>query len=249
MHHSAQMGIDLPFGYVYTVNMATQKDEILSAACELLVTGGLDGLSMRKLASQLGVTAPALYRHYESKETVLVEVVGEAFKVFAQYVYRALDGRTPVERFSLTGRSYLAFALEHPQYYALLHAAHEIMGHGTLPHEATDHARAVGQFMVDRVREGMECGMLKPGPPETVARTIWAHAHGLVSFYHRGLLRMDEREFRQLFLESSWRLMEGLAEPEFAESMGESVRASVEAEGRLRESDAAAEEPIVEASS
>ena len=161
-----------------------------------------------------------------------MDVVGEAFKVFAQYLYRALDGRTPVERFKLTGRSYLAFALEHPQYYALLHTSHEIMGHEALPHEATDHACAVGQFMVDRVREGMECGMLKRGPPETVARTIWAHAHGLVSIYHRGLFRIEEAEFRHLFLESGWRLMEGLAEPEFAAAMGENVRASLEAAGR-----------------
>jgi AcrR family transcriptional regulator len=227
--------------------MATQRDEILGAACQLLVTGGLDGLSMRKLARQLGVTAPALYRHYESKEAVLVDVVGEAFKVFAQYLYRALEGRTPVERFRLTGRSYLAFALEHPQYYALLHAAHEIMGHDLLPHDATDQACAVGQFMVDRVREGMECGMLKPGPPETVARTIWAHSHGLVSIYHRGLFRIDEAEFRRLFLESSWRLMEGLAEPEFAEVMGETVRASVEAAGRDQVAEPEAEESTVEA--
>jgi AcrR family transcriptional regulator len=214
--------------------MATQRGEILDAACDLLVSGGLDGLSMRKLAMQLGVTAPALYRHYENKEAVLVDVVGEAFKVYAQYVYRALDGRTPVERFRLTGQWYLAFALEHPQYYALLHAAHEIMGNQALPHEATDHAYAVGQFMVDRVREAMECGMLKAGPPETVAWTMWAHAHGLVSIYHRGLFRIEEAEFRDLFLESSWRLMEGLAEPEFADAMGENVRASLEERGRAR---------------
>ena len=201
---------------------------------------------MRTLAKRLGVTAPALYRHYASKETVLVDVVGEAFKVFAQYLYRAVEGRTPVERFKLTGRSYLAFALEHPQYYALLHAAHETMGRDGLPHEATDHACAVGQFMVDRVREGMECGMLKPGPPETVARTIWAHAHGLVSIYHRGLFRIDEEEFRRLFLESSWRLMEGLAEPAFAEEMGETVLASAEAEGRAQLAATEAEGPAAE---
>jgi AcrR family transcriptional regulator len=201
---------------------------------------------MRKLAGQLGVTPPALYRHYESKEKVLVAVVGEAFKVFAQYLQRALEGRTPRERFGLTGRSYLAFALEHPQYYALLHAAHEMMGHDALPHEATDHASTVGQFMVDRVREGMECGMLKKGPPETVARTMWAHAHGLVSIYHRGLFRIDEAEFRDLFLESGWRLMEGLAEPEFAESVGETVRTSLEERRRAREAGAEAEQVSAE---
>ena len=88
--------------------------------------------------------------------------------------------------------------------------------------------------------------MLKPGPPETVARTIWAHAHGLVSIYHRGLFRIDEAEFRQLFLESSWRIMEGLAEPEFAEVMGETVRASVEAAGRAQVAESEAETPTAE---
>ena len=207
--------------------MSTQRELILSEACALLTSGGLEALTMRRLAKRLGVTAPALYRHYGSKEMVLVDVVGEAFKVFAQYLYRALEGRTPTERFSMTGRSYLAFALEHPRYYQLLH-----MGRDALPEEAGDHACATGQFMVDRVREGMESGMLKAGPPETVARTIWAHAHGLVSIYQRGLLRnIGEGEFRRLFLESSWRLMEGLAEPDFARAMREEVRASLAAEG------------------
>ena len=190
---------------------------------------------MRKLAGRVGVTAPALYRHYASKEMVLVDVVGEAFKVFAQYLYRALEGRTAMERFSLTGKWYLAFALDHPRYYELLHTAHELMGHGALPNEATDHACATGQFMVDRVREGMESGMLKEGSSETVARTIWAHAHGLVSIYHRGLLRIDQDEFRRLFLESSWRLMEGLAQPEFAAAMGDDVRESLAKGSRIQE--------------
>jgi AcrR family transcriptional regulator len=241
------MAVDMDWRDVYAVNMATQRDKILSAACDLLVTGGLNGLSMRKLASRLGVTAPALYRHYESKETVLVDVVGEAFKVFAQYLYRAVEGRTPVERFRLMGQSFLAFSLEHRQYYALLHAAREIMGRDGLPHDATDHASAVGQFMVDRVREGMEHGMLKPGPPETVAWTIWAHWHGLVSIYHRGLFRIDEAEFRKLFRESSWRLMEGLAEPEFAAEMGERVRVFNETAGRGQVAEPEAKEPTARA--
>ena len=36
-----------------------QRD-ILTRACELYVTGGSEAVSMRRLASDLGVTAPAL---------------------------------------------------------------------------------------------------------------------------------------------------------------------------------------------
>ena len=51
-----------------------QRDRILACACDLYLADGLDGFSMRKLARSLGVTAPALYRHYGSKERVLLGI-------------------------------------------------------------------------------------------------------------------------------------------------------------------------------
>jgi len=199
--------------------MSVDRERILAEASDLLVTEGPHALTMRALARRLGVTAPALYRHFESRERIVVDLVGEAFDTFARYLYRALEGRTPAERFSLTGRNYLAYALEHPRYYELLHASHNLIGVEQLHPEAQQCACAVGQFIVDRVREAMDAGMLKPGDPESVARTIWAHSHGLITIYLRGLLRTDEAGFRRLFLESTWQLMEGIAEPAFAEAM------------------------------
>lgn len=203
--------------------MNEPRERILGCACELYLDHGLDGFSMRKLASEVGVTAPALYRHYESKEKVLVDVVGEAFKVFASYLHRALEGDSASVRFRLTGEGYLAFALEHPRYYEMLHASPSLLGLEELPREAAAQACATGQFMVDRVREAMDAGMLKEGDPTAVARTIWAHSHGMISIYLRGLVPMDEEDFRAFFMESAWRLMEGIATPEFVEAEGPPV--------------------------
>lgn len=224
------MGLILVIRRFTLFTMSEHRDRILTCASDLLVKDGPKALSMRKLAREVGVTAPALYRHFSNKEDVLVELIGEAFKLFAQHLYRALEGGTAVERFSLTGRYYLQYALEHPQFYELLHGAHEIMGHEELPREASRHACVVSQFMVDRVREGMECGMLKQGDPQDVARTIWALSHGLVTIYNRGLLRTDEAGFRKLFLESTWMLMGGIADPDFAEAMNGEVMVAAEAE-------------------
>ncbi len=71
---------------------------------------------------------------------------------------------------------------------------------------------------MDRVREAIDAGILKQADAEAVAKTIWAHSHGLVSIYHRGLLRMTEAEFRRFFLESSWQLMWGIGSDEFVRS-------------------------------
>lgn len=47
------------------------RERALQAAVELADTGGIDALSMRKLASRLGVVPMALYRHVSNKEDLL----------------------------------------------------------------------------------------------------------------------------------------------------------------------------------
>ena len=58
--------------------MSEQRERIRTLACELFLRDGADGFSMRKLARAVGVTAPALYKHYESKECLLHERVDVA---------------------------------------------------------------------------------------------------------------------------------------------------------------------------
>ena len=72
---------------------------IVKAAIEI----GLARVTIKEVALRLGVTAPALYRHFDSKEQVLLEVVREAYERFARHLYLALQGSTPLERFELAG--------------------------------------------------------------------------------------------------------------------------------------------------
>ncbi len=55
--------------------MGQRRAQVLQAAIELLDEVGLDGLTMRLLASRLGVRAGALYRHYPSKQALLDAMV------------------------------------------------------------------------------------------------------------------------------------------------------------------------------
>jgi TetR/AcrR family tetracycline transcriptional repressor len=53
------------------------RDQVVRAALELLDEVGLEALSLRRLASKLGVQAPALYWHIDSKEALL-QLMSEA---------------------------------------------------------------------------------------------------------------------------------------------------------------------------
>lgn len=202
-----------------------QRDRILAEACALFLSSGLEGFSMRKLARAVGVTAPALYRHYDGKESVLHDVVREAYERMAQYLYRALQGRTPLERLRMAGMGYLDFALEHPRLYDALFASPELVGLGDLPDEVEAQGCAVGQFWNDRIRECMDAGLIRDAAPAEVGLTLWAHAHGLIALRARGLLNhpepMDDERFRDTYRESFLRLMEGLAGEAFAPATDE----------------------------
>lgn len=50
------------------------KTAIVQAALDLLDEGGMDGLTVRALASRLGVQAPALYWHVRGKQALLDEM-------------------------------------------------------------------------------------------------------------------------------------------------------------------------------
>jgi len=176
---------------------------------------------MRKLAKNVGVTAPALYRHYDGKENVLADVVREAYQAYQGYVYRALQASTPIERFFQAGEGYLDFALEHPRWYKIMFSSPERLGMKELPDDIEAMGCGVHQFWIDRVRECMQVGILKEADPLQTALTMWAHAHGMILLYHQGFFPMDQEEFQSLFEKSGARMMSGFATSSFAGQLEE----------------------------
>ena len=47
------------------------RDSVIASALELAGEGGLESVTLRSVAGQLGVTAMAIYRHVESKSALL----------------------------------------------------------------------------------------------------------------------------------------------------------------------------------
>lgn len=67
-------------------------ESIAAAALRLLRNGGLDRLTMRSVAAELGVRAPSLYHHVQSKGQLLDLVARSAFEAFtAPTEYDAVD--------------------------------------------------------------------------------------------------------------------------------------------------------------
>jgi AcrR family transcriptional regulator len=172
---------------VNTVNVTQTREQILTQARELFLAGGLNGFSMRQLAQRVGVTATALYRHFEDKDAVLASVLGEAFATFGSYLGRALGGRTPLERFRLMGEGYIDFALEHPRDYELMFLTNcSELGFKAIRRENDARSQGTFEFLVERVQECVSDGSFPDLPARQLALYAWSSMHGVVSLWLLG---------------------------------------------------------------
>lgn len=74
------------------------RNRLLVAAVKLFADRGYEASSMRELAAEVGVKAPAIYNHFESKSEVLVLAVDYALSDFLLTVLTGLEDFEPSER-------------------------------------------------------------------------------------------------------------------------------------------------------
>jgi AcrR family transcriptional regulator len=70
---------------------AATTEEIIATARRLLVASGPDAVSLRAIAREMGMTAPGLYRYFDSHEELLRHVCASIFTELGADIQRALD--------------------------------------------------------------------------------------------------------------------------------------------------------------
>src|SRR5919112_5586879 len=69
--------------------------EIKRTARKVLVEQGVDGLALRAVAREMGMTAPALYRYFSSREDLIENVVVDLYDELTDFMEAARDATVP----------------------------------------------------------------------------------------------------------------------------------------------------------
>ena len=102
----------IPFQKYHHGNL---RDDILKAAYNFVKENGYAAMSLRGIADQCNVSATAIYRHYETKEHLLADVVIKGFVEFNMSV----EGEEEDDIFQRS-ENYLAFAFDNYNIYDLI---------------------------------------------------------------------------------------------------------------------------------
>ena len=129
-----------------------------------LESGGPAAVALNAIARELGVSGPALYRYFSSRDALLTALVFDAYEDLAA----ALEPSTDLESFA---RAYREWALAQPHRYRLLFSA---PWPGYDPHQPALVAAAKRAWISSRFVD------------EERAVTLWSRAHGHVSLEIEG---------------------------------------------------------------
>lgn len=181
-------------------DIAAFRARATAAAMKLFAERGYDGVTMRALADELGVSAMTSYRYLRGKDELFALVRAEAFRRFGDAL-AASAGRVtdPIQRLLRLKRAYVQFALDEADAYRIMFEVRAPDGDGDAgtPADADvdrESKRAFG-FLHDAVRAAVDGGALA-GDALAIARLLWASTHGLVSLYLSG--RLSLRVLEQL---------------------------------------------------
>jgi AcrR family transcriptional regulator len=143
---------------------------IVSAARRILEDDGVDALTMRRLASEVGIRAPSLYRHFPTKRSVEAAIIEVGMDELGRILHAALSGASPGREVRAVLDAYRSAALASPALYRLATA-------GPLPREDLSHG------LEDWAGQPF---LLATGDPWR-AQALFAFAHGMV------ILELDDR--------------------------------------------------------
>lgn len=96
--------------------------EIKQTARRLLVQDGPDALTLRAIAREMGMTAPALYRYFASHDDLVVGVCKDVLDELTVDLLAARDTVAiddPIGRLGATCRAFRRWALDHPREFEL----------------------------------------------------------------------------------------------------------------------------------
>jgi AcrR family transcriptional regulator len=166
-------------------SLKERQAQIADVARALLDAEGPQALTMRRVASVLGIKAPSLYKHLPDKAALEALVVAAGFAELAGTLAAAAVGSDGAGggRLAAIASAYRVYAVAHPHLYRLMN--YQPLRRDLLP-------------------GGLEARAAQPlaeaaGYDEARARAMWAFAHGMVS------LEIDGRFPPQADLDEAWR--------------------------------------------
>ncbi|OON71972.1 TetR/AcrR family transcriptional regulator [Streptomyces tsukubensis] len=152
--------------------------EILETAGRMAETEGWRAVTIRRIAAEIGYSAPVIYQHFPSKGALLHTLLERANGELAERMRASVADEPAARGPHLAAAAYLEFARSRPGLYQLMSGAP-----GTDVDDSTRRAAAADVIAFTRQLIGAWATEIAAEPPgvEDAGDLLWGTLHGLAS--------------------------------------------------------------------
>jgi AcrR family transcriptional regulator len=162
---------------------------LIETGARLLAEHGSDALTTRRLAGEIGVSTMAVYTHFGSMDELRRAIREDGYERLARVWGAVSRTRDPVADLTVSGASYVGFALANPNlYWAMFFETASGRTHVPPPD--------VTGTGVDFVRRCIDAGRFEQADPWSVMWQLWAATHGVVAGILAGMIAIEDIEER-----------------------------------------------------
>lgn len=170
-----------------TYHHGNLRETLIEASAHIIKIQGIEGLSLRKLADQVGVSRAAPYHHFKDKNALLAAVAEQGFESLGRLLQNVIDQDIPLlDRLKQAIKGYLEFAVEHPTQYDLMFGRKlwKSDKFDDFQRQAKDCFRLYVQLFEQLINQGF---LNKNEDALRLSQLLWATLHGLAKLTEEGL--------------------------------------------------------------
>jgi AcrR family transcriptional regulator len=157
------------------------KNALIEAGADILSKQGVARLSLRKVAQRAGVSHAAPYAHFAHKQALIAAISTEGYRRLYEAMSAAAERHAgePAKQLVEGAWAYVKFALEDTDHFRVTMS-------GIVEKEKdypafVDMSQKSFELLLAVVEACQSRGVLRSGPTEIVAVSVWSLVHGLVS--------------------------------------------------------------------
>lgn len=162
------------------------KNSLIEAGKRILAKEGVNGLSLRKVARQAGVSHSAPYAHFTDKQALIAAISTDGFQLLYEKLaetiqrYRGDPHRQLIE----SAWTYIQFAVEEPDTFRIMFS--EVLEREKDYPAFVDVSQRTFKLVEEIVASCQEAGILRAGAPDVTAVVVWGLVHGIISLVSMG---------------------------------------------------------------
>ena len=183
------------------------REEMVAAAMRVVRAKGIDGLTAKTVADELGASTQPVFTAFGSMDTVRQEIYAAAVRVYDGYVNTGLHEKIP---FFGVGMQYIRFAREEPELYRFLFLTRALdQEHSAM--QSMRHLQALVRPTLTRVYR------ISADEADLYFRDLWFVVHSLSTLIVTGDCPYSDGEIGQILTGFSLSICKSIKEiPGFA---------------------------------